>query len=93
MDSSIPGAQTMVNMITTTKFNGTSGFVSFDEDGDRNLDFELVNVREGNWPIVAYYDVVKRRLNLINNIAIHWMSGTTTKVLLNQFDCSHLLLL
>ena len=56
------------------QFEGMSGAVQLDENGDRQLNIEFLNVM-GNksWPVVARYDAQSQELSLEGSII--WMDG------------------
>ncbi|XP_020382787.1 atrial natriuretic peptide receptor 2 isoform X1 [Rhincodon typus] len=60
-------------------FQGVTGLVSIDENGDRDIDFSLwdmANIETGEYKVVAHYLGVKRQIYWIPNVEIHWPSGS-----------------
>ncbi|XP_041041023.1 atrial natriuretic peptide receptor 2 isoform X2 [Carcharodon carcharias] len=61
------------------QFQGVTGLVSIDENGDRDIDFSLwdmVNTETGEYEVVAHYLGVKKQIYWIPNVEIHWPSGS-----------------
>ena len=87
-------AYKLVEAMKEITFDGASGAVSLggcswgirqadeggaDENGDRLLNVDFLNVVDGDvWPVVAHYDVRKGNLSLLGNIT--WMGGSKSKV-------------
>ena len=56
-----------------------------DENGDRKLSVEFLNVVDSDvWPVVAYYDMQTGKLSLMGNIT-QWMDGSNIKVHANWY--------
>ena len=61
-------------------FLGKSGMVQLNENGDRAVNSDFLNVldNEGDvWPVVARYDAASKQLSMEG--AITWMDGSNTK--------------
>ncbi|XP_078078227.1 atrial natriuretic peptide receptor 2 [Mustelus asterias] len=61
------------------QFQGVTGLVSIDKNGDRDIDFSLwdmVNTETGKYEVVAHYLGVKKQIYWIPNVEIHWPSGS-----------------
>ncbi|XP_007895384.2 atrial natriuretic peptide receptor 2 [Callorhinchus milii] len=60
------------------QFQGVTGLVSIDENGDRDIDFSLwdmVNTETGEYEVVAHYLGIKKQIFWIPNLEIHWPLG------------------
>ncbi|XP_051888886.1 atrial natriuretic peptide receptor 2 isoform X2 [Pristis pectinata] len=60
------------------QFQGATGLVTIDKNGDRVIDFSLwnmVNTKTGEYKIVAHYLGTKKQIYWIPNVEIHWPLG------------------
>ncbi|XP_072353260.1 atrial natriuretic peptide receptor 2 isoform X2 [Scyliorhinus torazame] len=61
------------------QFQGVTGLVSIDKNGDRDIDFSLwdmVDTETGKYEVVAHFLGVKKQIYWIPNVEIHWPSGS-----------------
>uniref|UniRef100_UPI00398ED8EB atrial natriuretic peptide receptor 2 isoform X1 n=1 Tax=Pristiophorus japonicus TaxID=55135 RepID=UPI00398ED8EB len=61
------------------QFQGVTGLVNIDKNGDRDIDFSLwdmVNTETGKYDVVAHYLGIKKQIYWIPNVEIHWPSGS-----------------
>ena len=72
-------AAAVVAAMKNLSFEGASGKVSLDANGDRELDVQFLNVLDSDeWPVIAKYSMESRQLSPM--AAITWMSGNNVKV-------------
>lgn len=67
-----------LSLLKSSNFTAVSGHVFFDHNGDRSLDFSIINFQYGRFVRIGTVDL-EGRVTYFNNVSILYMGGTREK--------------
>ncbi|CAM1332064.1 Uncharacterised protein g10761 [Pycnogonum litorale] len=78
LETSNPNGRTVVNQLKNTTFQGVSGVITVDENGDRIADYallDMVDEKNGNFKVALEYISAKDKLHQVREVK--WPGGKT----------------